>query len=321
MPDLEGFRVSAMYRTFAGDAKLFEMSIQTVMDHFPSAHEVVVVVIEEDEELFENIVDGFRDSAPFPLRLIVEPDLMDGNIQQKYSKLRADLYTDGDYVLHLDSDVVILEDITYSHMFHRGKPVLPFRRYREEVPEGLATIMCWQNGTSFAIGEEVVREFSIFNTHVYPRSMYAAARQFIEEHHQKSFVDFMSTRRGSCMHPNAMAQWTVEERNLMFSDFNYMGAYLWYHMHDAVYWLAADPWDTQPGQWRPNLAMFAWVCQANGRHAPGDEAGINQYIADFRMVETQKQCLLVNRHWGRPEMKVPATRTKIDTGSREWMQA
>ncbi|CAB1103346.1 unnamed protein product [Ectocarpus sp. CCAP 1310/34] len=36
---------------------------------------------------------------------------------------------------------------------------------------GLTTIMCWQNGTSFAIGEDVVHEFSIFKTHVYPRSM------------------------------------------------------------------------------------------------------------------------------------------------------
>lgn len=90
MPDLEDFRVSVMYRTFAGDAKLFEMSIKTVIDHIPSAHEVVVVVIEEDEALFENIMDRFRASAPFPLRLVVEPDLMDGHIQQKYSKVRFD---------------------------------------------------------------------------------------------------------------------------------------------------------------------------------------------------------------------------------------
>lgn len=53
-----------------------------------------------------------------------------------FPQLRADLYTDGDYVLHLDSDVVLLDDITYSHIFHLGKPVLPFRRYRNEAPEG-----------------------------------------------------------------------------------------------------------------------------------------------------------------------------------------
>lgn len=88
MPDLQDFHISAMYRTFAGDAQLFEMSIQTVIEHFSSAHEVVVVVIEEDEALFQSILDGYRASAPFPLRLVAEPDLMDGHIQQKYSKVR-----------------------------------------------------------------------------------------------------------------------------------------------------------------------------------------------------------------------------------------
>lgn len=45
------------------------------------------------------------------------------------TQLRADLYTNGAYVLHLDSDAVVFEDVTYAHMFHLGKPVLPFRRY------------------------------------------------------------------------------------------------------------------------------------------------------------------------------------------------
>lgn len=60
---------------------------------------------------------------------------------------------------------------------------------------------------------------------------YRAARRFIEEHHQKSLADFMSTRRGSCMHPNTMAQWTVKQRDRMFSDFNFLGAYLWWVTH------------------------------------------------------------------------------------------
>ena len=38
--------------------------------------------------------------------------------------------------MHLDSDAVLLEDITYSHIFHLGKPVLPFRRFRSETFEG-----------------------------------------------------------------------------------------------------------------------------------------------------------------------------------------
>ena len=90
-------------------------------------------------------------------------------------------------------------------------------------------------------------------------------------------------------------------------------------MHDAVYWLPSDPWDTQPDQWRPDLGKYAWVCQANGRLAPHDEAGMKQYVADFHMVQNQRQCQLVRKHWTNPKMKEAATRTKIDTSSKEWL--
>lgn len=88
MPDLQQFRVSVIFCAFADEAKLFEMSVQTVIAHFPSAHEVLVVVVEEDEALFEDIVDGYRASAPFPLRVISEPADMDGHLQMKYFKVR-----------------------------------------------------------------------------------------------------------------------------------------------------------------------------------------------------------------------------------------
>lgn len=92
-------------------------------------------------------------------------------------------------------------------------------------------------------------------------------------------------------------------------------------MHDAVYWVAGDPLDTQPGDWRPDLIKFAWVCQADGRDAPKDAAGMKQLVADFRMVRNQKQCMLVRNHWKERGMKNPATRTKVDTSSEEWNQA
>lgn len=88
MPGLRDFRISVMYRTFIDGAKLFDMSVATVIKHFPEAHEIVVVVLEEDEALFEGILEGHRVSAPFPLRVVTEPEMMNGHVQQKYSKVR-----------------------------------------------------------------------------------------------------------------------------------------------------------------------------------------------------------------------------------------
>lgn len=89
MPDLRDYNISIMYRTFFRDAEFFNVSVATVLEYFPSAVEVVVVVLETDVALFEDIVAPFRASAPFPLRIVGEPDLMDGNVQQKYSKVRV----------------------------------------------------------------------------------------------------------------------------------------------------------------------------------------------------------------------------------------
>ncbi|CAM9477738.1 unnamed protein product [Ectocarpus sp. 8 AP-2014] len=227
MPSLHEYNVTVLYQAVAAHEALFKISIATVIEHFSSAFEVVVLVIDADVALFEGIVNPFRATSPFPLRVVGEPELMDGTVQQTYSKLRADLYANGEYVLHLDSDAVLFEDVTYAHMFHLGKPVLPFRRYgKNGGGEGKVTI-CWQRGTSVAIGEDVIHEFSIFNTNVYPRHMYPAARRFIEEHHGLSFTEFMGTRRASCAYPDETARLTADERIVMFSFFNFVGAYLW----------------------------------------------------------------------------------------------
>lgn len=89
-------------------------------------------------------------------------------------------------------------------------------------------------------------------------------------------------------------------------------------MHDAVYWLGADPYDMEPGGWRPDLLNYAWVCQANAGRAPKDSAGQQQFIADFRMVQNINQCQLVQRHWLKIENIDPATRTNLDTSLEEW---
>lgn len=100
-----------------------------------------------------------------------------------------------------------------------------------------------------------------------------------------------------------------------------MNAAIRYHMHDAVYWLAADPLDTRADEWRPNLINYAWVCDTNQQFAPSDRAGLEQYHLDFGMVTSVHQCHQVRRHWRNNQMHSPAGRTRINTDSTEWTSA
>lgn len=95
MPNLVGYNISVMYRTFSGDAMMFNMSLASLLDYFPSALEVVVVVVESDKALFESIVEPFRAKGPLPIHVVAEPELMDGHVQQKYSKVRIDIVRGG----------------------------------------------------------------------------------------------------------------------------------------------------------------------------------------------------------------------------------
>ena len=82
-------------------------------------------------------------------------------------------------------------------------------------------------------------------------------------------------------------------------------------MPETVYWMAADPYDLRPDQWRIDLIKYQWVCQANGRSLPGDAAGKEQFKADFLGVTNVDQCSSVVQQWRKREMKDPETRTPI----------
>lgn len=95
-----------------------------------------------------------------------------------------------------------------------------------------------------------------------------------------------------------------------------------YYLYNTIYWLPADPWDTQPEQWRPDLSKFAWVCRPKGRqYSPDDDAGMTQYVADFRMVQSARQCQMVIDHWIIQKDEAPAARKRIDTSSEDWLVA
>lgn len=62
-------------------------------------------------------------------------------------------------------------------------------------------------------------------------------------------------------------------------------------MHDAVHWMAMDPLDQTPDEWRRDVLQYSWVCQANGRHMPEDEEGRAHYIAVLTNVTTFEECV------------------------------
>lgn len=174
--------------------------------------------------------------------------------RRRLTKLRADVYCEGDFILHLDSDMIISRPVLRKDLLWLGRPMLLFTSYRELSESQSA----WQQGTSYALGRHVSFEFSRSAVHVYPRSIYARARAFLESKHQTDLVSFLATRRGKNMGTLA----DPHDAAKLFSDFNFLGAFLYYHAREEMAFVPTSPTMRDEGVF-PIVPSF--VCQGNAR--------------------------------------------------------
>lgn len=247
-------QLSILMRTYGDDLRFAALAFESARRYVPYAHEYVAVVPESDLEEANKILPKF-------VKTYGEPNVMDASIQQKYTKLNADKYTEGRYVMHLDSDVVFYRMLNHKDVFVLGKPILEYDLY-----SNIAS--WWQAGTSYTMGHPVAYEYSRSNDHVYPRCIYKRAREYLEKRFGMSVRDFMKTRRG-------VHDITDENENpeSLFSDFNYIGAFAHSHMREDFAWTfvgtgfdpnhRADPLSYVV---RPKI-----VCQGNARWWPTEE--------------------------------------------------
>lgn len=131
-PSIAEKRVSVMYAVTTIDSDAFIISLPSVMKNFPDALEVVVVVLtRSEEELFAKIVKEIAaEEAPrFPVRVVVAKHPSPTDPRTLLPLLSAGELCNGDFVLHLEPNSILLQPLTYERVFHFGKPVLPFTRF------------------------------------------------------------------------------------------------------------------------------------------------------------------------------------------------
>ena len=145
-PDLKDSRVSVVFSPSDGEEGLLEASLASVIKYFASALEVVIVVGEKSAIAHAWLAGKYRDSAPFPVRLVTEaPERLEGGaadvdlrLERSRRRLTADEHCEGDFVIHMEPNVVMLHNVTYENIFHFGQPVVPYgRHYEAEGRRGL----------------------------------------------------------------------------------------------------------------------------------------------------------------------------------------
>ena len=202
-------KVTIFCRSYDGDAKWLEWTLPKMLERGHGYADCVVVGIETQCTAVKAICA--KNGVSF-LPDTKAAGIPVGYINQQYTKMRADLFCDTEYVMFLDSDVICLEDHTPDIFFRDGKPLLLYTRW-EDVGEAQA----WREPTCRAIGRDPEYEFMRRLPMVYPTSVIRDCRGFMEMLHGKKLSRYMNTL--SCI-----------------SEFNILGAYAWNFRKDDFTW-------------------------------------------------------------------------------------
>lgn len=233
--------IAVVLRTWIEDAETALVAAESALEQIEDIKELVIVTDQLSAQKVKEALIGplHEQYGTDKIKLIVEqPFLVNGHIQQKYSKMMADTYTDAAFILHLDSDSAITnwEDACF---LRDGKAINEFDLW-ENLPD---SVRQWRQGT-FTLGKaesDIKHEYSRVNQHVYPRELYKKIRDKMEAIFGTNFK-------------NIFKQYTlvgtgVDRRKInnstLISDFNTLGAYAHLEFPDTMYQLdlsTGKPW-------------------------------------------------------------------------------
>jgi hypothetical protein len=229
--------LSVVLRTWHEDASMALLGLESAVT-FIDKHllEIVILTEQESEEavrynLYNPMIEKFPDLyRRNGIRLQTEPNLLrNGHIQQKYSKMTADIHTKGDFILHLDSDCVITK-WKEECFLEEDKPVNDFATFESLHDTGVGI---WKKGTEVFLGiEQEKYEYSRLNQHVYPRQLYSVLRKRVEDVHGVPFLEVFDKLNVVGTHKDKAT--FGFNSTLLISDFNLLGATAFHFAPDLM---------------------------------------------------------------------------------------
>jgi hypothetical protein len=179
-------KVSMLWVTYGRDLQFFKWSLLSVQKFCTGFCEHVVVVPSCDVasfQAFNGMVDNFRvvgfDECPGK-----------GMLHHEALIMSADKFCTGDYVLHVDADVIFWEPTKPEDYFVDGKPVLYrelFENFRTKHPLRYG----WKYCVIDALGIDPEFEVMVRHPAIHPIWLYRFCRDAVEAHTQRDFMEYM----------------------------------------------------------------------------------------------------------------------------------
>jgi hypothetical protein len=204
--------IDIFYKTYHQDKKWLEYSLRSLSKFVTGYRNIVILVPINDKRYFESIV--------LPERATIQyvKEYGTGYLYQQLCKIQAHKYTDAEFILFSDSDLIFDHPINLQDFIADGKPEILYTSY-----DKVGDAICWKEPTETFIKEPQEFEWMRRNALIYHRSTLVN----IEKYEPNLEYIIMTSQR--------------------FSEYNAIGAYAWKYEREKYNFVNTDTWEyTRP---------------------------------------------------------------------------
>jgi len=198
-----------LVRSYSKDFPWLTYALRSIQKFCTEFSEVVIVIPDTDD--LPNLTAE---------RVVKVKDIMPGYMMQQSDKLYADLYSDADFFLYVDSDCILTEPVTPETFMTDGKVNwlhTPFEKAGEDARRA------WYDVMKKCLGEDPPSEMMRRHPQLIPRWALQEFRGFIAQKHGVSLEHYIASQ-------------PLGE----FSEFNCIGFFLWLHHHEKINWINTE---------------------------------------------------------------------------------
>lgn len=198
------YTVDIFIRSYSGDFCWLAYALRALHQRVKGFRQVHIVVPAGQAEQLKHLTEE---------KVYECPIYADDYLGQQITKLMADTYSDADYIMHVDSDLIFTKEVTPETFIVDGKPIIYYEPY------SVVGMEPWYPIVSEVLGWNPENEFMRRFPFVYPRWIYADLRKYLEERYSNTLENYISSRPYRS-----------------FSEFNTMGEFAWTIHHDKFTW-------------------------------------------------------------------------------------
>ena len=191
--------IDIFIRTYSHDFYLLEYCIKSIKKYVTGYNDIIICVREKEYDLFLKHITVTDE------KIFKTHDFSDkiDYCGQQICKLYADIYSNSDYILYIDSDTVFYNFMNVNNYFKNGNMII-LKDYWKDVGDA----NCWKK---CLIEFDLLTEYELMRSvpYIYPTALLSKIREHITS---KTKLDFLN----GCLQIY---------KKCGFSEFNIMGSY------------------------------------------------------------------------------------------------